>query len=147
MRANLRAALGSPPLILALLFLLLLAASAAFAVTITLSSGNVNAIGGTGLVAVNCPASPCSVTSVTWTLQGVAPFYIQSATVAWTPSFTGSAQVCVNIYTGASTTPTAGACATASGLTSGTATTTTVTFSTAVNPQVVDKVEVIIAQG
>jgi hypothetical protein len=144
MKTNLRAALGSPLLILAMLFLLLLAASAAFATAITLSS--VNAIGGTGLVTVNCPASPCSVTSVTWGLQAAAPFYVQSATVAWTPSFTGSAQVCVNIYTGASTTPTAGACATASGLTSGTATTTTVTFSTAVNPQAVDKVEVIIAQ-
>jgi hypothetical protein len=144
MKTNLRAALGSPLLILAMLFLLLLAASAAFATAITLSS--VNAIGGTGLVTVNCPASPCSVTSVTWGLQAAAPFYVQSATVAWTPSFTGSAQVCVNIYDSTSTLK-AGACLSSpQTVTQGSSTTTSFSFSPAVNPKDIYNVEVIIAQ-
>lgn len=133
--------------------LILLGASAAYAVTISLSSSNIMPIGGTGLVTVNCPATgtPCAVSGVTWTLDTSAPFYVASATVSWTPSLTGTYQVCVNLYDNGNNLLTNGSnCATASGLTGGTATSTTVSFSgtgsSRPNPKDIYKVEVIIVK-
>lgn len=131
--------------------LILLGASAAYAVTISLSSSNIMPIGGTGLVAVNCPGTPCTVSQVTWTLDTLAPHYVVKATVSWTPGVSGNYQVCVNLYDmNRNLLNNGSSCTSASGLTGGTATTTDVPFSgsgsSRPDPKNIYSVEVIIVQ-
>ncbi len=74
-------------------------ASAALAVQITLTSSDVARIGGTGEVMVYCPANPCQVTKVTWTISSVPPFKVTAVNVQWTPATpSGSYTVYVVLY-------------------------------------------------
>jgi len=127
------------------LLALLLAVPAVHAVLISLSTSNVEAIGGTGLVDVRCPTSGCTIGKVEWGMQSSAPYYVEKVLVTWTPAATGSYTVYVNVYDNADNI-----------LASGSATvtvqavqaiTTTVTLSSTVNPKDVYKVEVIILEN
>ena len=119
-------------------------ASAAFAVQIDLSSADIAQLGGTGQVDVNCPANPCQITRVTWTLSGTPP-RVTEVKVVWTPaSSSGSYTVYVTLYKGASTIIGSGS-ASQSG--SSSSVTTTVPISTPYpDPKDVDKVEIVIVQ-
>lgn len=69
-------------LVMAVLLGLLVTAS--YAVLISLSSTDVNALGGTGLVDVSCPASTCQITRVSWTLTTSPPYLVDRVNVQWT---------------------------------------------------------------
>ena len=127
------------------LLALLLAVPAVHAVLISLSTSNVEAIGGTGLVTVRCPTTGCTIAKVEWGLQSTAPYHVERVLVTWTPAATGSYVMYVNVYDNADNI-----------LASGSATvtvqavqaiTTTVTLSSTVNPKDVYKVEVIILEN
>jgi hypothetical protein len=121
-------------------------ASAAFAVQITLSSSNVDQLGGTPTVDVNCPANPCQISRVKWVLKSSAPFKVDKVRVEWqTASSTGSYTVCVTLFDGASP-PTAisGGCETQTA--SSSPVTTEVDVSD-VDPALVYKVQIVIVQN
>ena len=71
--------------------------SAALAVEITLNSTDIAQIGGTGQVEVYCPANPCEVTRVTWSISG-PPFQVTAVNVEWTPRSDGDYTVYVVLY-------------------------------------------------
>ena len=72
-------------------------ASAAFAVEISLSSSDVARIGATPQVEVYCPANPCHITRVTWTLSFPPP-RVTAVNVEWSPADTGTYTVYVVLY-------------------------------------------------
>jgi hypothetical protein len=122
-------------------------ASAAFAVQITLSSSNVDQLGGTPLVDVNCPADSCQINRVKWVLKSSHPFLVDKVKVEWrTASSSGSYTVCVTLFDNASPTPNAisGGCATQTA--SSSSVTTNVDVSDA-DPAQVYKVQIVIVQN
>jgi hypothetical protein len=123
-------------------------ASAAFAVQITLSSSNVDQLGGTPLVDVNCPASSCQINRVKWELRSSHPHLVDKVKVQWeTASSDGSYTVCVTLFDNASPTPNAisGGCATQAA--SSSLETTTVDVSPDADPAQVYKVQIVIVQN
>jgi hypothetical protein len=87
-------------------------ASAAFAVTIGLTSAEVDQLGGTPIVDVYCPANPCQISRVKWVLTSSYPYLVDQVRVDWqTASSTGSYTVCVTLFD-ASNNPISGGCAT-----------------------------------
>jgi len=131
-------------LAIALLPLLLLA-SAAYAVLISLDSSDVNQLGGTGLVDVNCPANPCQVTKVSWDLTSSPPYKVDRVNVQWTTAKSSGAtyNVCVVLYNNAPS-PIAHGCQ-SQGASSGSVT-TSVDVSPDADPKDVYKVEVVIVE-
>jgi len=122
-------------------------ASAAFAVSMGLTSSEVGQLGGTPIVDVNCPATPCQVSKVTWTISGT-PLKVTAVNVQWTPTSSGtgvSYNVYVNLYNSGNS-PVGSGSATQSVPTSGSVT-TTVTLGSPVDPAVIYKVEIVIAQN
>jgi hypothetical protein len=118
-------------------------ASAAFAVQIDLSSADIAQIGGTGQVSVSCPANPCQITRVTWTLSGTPP-RVTEVKVVWTPaSSSGSYTVYVTLYDGSNNIVGSGS-ATQGG--SSSSVTTSVSISPNPDPKNVYKVEIVIVQ-
>jgi hypothetical protein len=122
-------------------------ASAAFAVQITLNESDIAQLGGTGQVDVSCPANPCEITRVTWTLSGTPPRVTQ-VNVKWTPASSSEYKVYVTLYKDASTIVGSGS-ATQSG--SSSPVTTPVPVSpvapyTSIDPKDVYKVEIVIVQ-
>jgi len=117
--------------------------SAALAVVIALDPGDVAEIGGTGQVEVYCPANPCEVSRVTWSISG-PPFQVTAVNVEWTPRSTGSYTVFVVLYDSAP-----------SIISSGSATetdvsgslTTTVPLASPVDPKDIYYVEIVIVQS
>jgi hypothetical protein len=74
-------------------------ASAAFAVTIDLRSVDVDQLGGTPTVNVNCPADPCQISRVKWVLTSSYPYLVDQVRVDWqTASSTGSYTVYVTLF-------------------------------------------------
>jgi len=131
-------------LAIALLPLLLLA-SAAYAVLINLSSSDVNQLGGTGLVDVNCPANPCQVTKVSWVLTSSPPYMVDRVNVQWTTAKSSGAtyNVCVNLYDSSNAFLTGG-CQTQAA--SSSPVTTNVDVSPNADPKDVYRVEVVIVE-
>ena len=124
----------------------LLAVSAVYAASITMSSSSVMALGGTGQVTLNCPASPCSISSLTWSITGppsAAPT-ITGATVTMTLAGTSSNKytVYVTLYGSGSTVLTS---ASATNI-AGAATSATVTISGSITPAQIQGVEVDVVQ-
>jgi hypothetical protein len=122
-------------------------ASAAFAVQITLSSSNVDQLGGTPTVDVNCPANSCQINRVKWELRSSHPHLVDKVKVQWqTASTSGSYTVCVTLFDNASPTPNAisGGCATQAA--SSSPVTTEVDVSPDANPAEVYKVQIVIVQ-
>jgi hypothetical protein len=122
-------------------------ASAAFAVEITLSSSNVDQLGGTPIVDVTCPANSCQISRVKWVLESSYPYLVDRVRVDWqTASTTGSYTVCVTLFDGASP-PNAisGGCATQTA--SGSPVNTYVDVSPNANPAQVYKVQIVIVQN
>jgi hypothetical protein len=123
-------------------------ASAAFAVEITLSSSNVDQLGGTGNVDVLCPADPCQISRVKWVLTSSYPYLVDRVLVNWQTRETSGASytVCVTLFDGASP-PNAisGGCATQSA--SSSPVTTNVDVSPNVHPAQVYKVQIVIVQN
>ncbi|MEM2693656.1 MAG: hypothetical protein QXW56_09260 [Nitrososphaerota archaeon] len=128
-----------------LLAALLLLAFSAYAVLISLSSSDINQLGGTGLVDVTCPANPCQVTKVSWVLTSSAPYKVDKVNVQWTPAKSGSANymVYVALYDIFNNVISSGS-ASQPGSTS--AVTTQVDVAPDVNPKDVYKVEVVIVE-
>ena len=124
----------------------LLAVSAAYAASITMSSSSVMALGGTGQVILNCPASPCSISSLTWSITGppsAAPT-VNGATVTMTLAGTSSNKytVYVTVYGSGSTVLTSASVTNVAGA----ATSATVTISGSITPSQVQSVEVDVVQ-
>ncbi len=70
-------------LLLAALLAALAASSAAYAVLITLTSAEIDQLGGTGNVDVYCPANPCQINRVRWVLTASAPYQVDRVLVEW----------------------------------------------------------------
>jgi hypothetical protein len=121
-------------------------ASAAFAVQITLSSSNVDQLGGTSNVDVNCPADSCQINRVKWVLKSSHPFLVDKVKVEWrTASSTGSYTVCVTLFDNAvPSNAISGGCATQAA--SSSPVTTEVDVSD-VDPALVYKVQIVIVQN
>jgi hypothetical protein len=127
----------------------ILTVSAAYAASMSLSSSNVMALGGTGSVSVNCPASGCAVSQVAWTVSSsssTAPT-ISGAKVTWTTAQTSghNYDVYVTIFSGTTVVGSGSATQAASG----SAVTTSVTITAAsgsITPASLDHVEVDIVQ-
>jgi hypothetical protein len=121
-------------------------ASAAFAVQITLSSSNVDQLGGTSNVDVNCPADSCQINRVKWVLRSSHPFLVDKVKVEWrTASDSGSYTVCVTLFDNAiPSTAISGGCATQTA--SSSPVTTEVDVSD-VDPALVYKVQIVIVQN
>jgi hypothetical protein len=119
-------------------------ASAAFAVEITLNDSDIARIGGTGNVEVRCPANPCQITSVTWTLSFPPP-RVTAVNVEWSPAATGSYTVYVVLYRNDGTTIEASGSQSVTISTLG-STTTTVSVGSA-NPARIYYVEITIVQS
>jgi hypothetical protein len=120
-------------------------ASAAFAVQITLSSSNVDQLGGTQLVDVNCPASSCQINKVKWELRSSYPYLVDKVKVQWqTASTSGSYTVCVTLFDDDEE-EISGGCATQTA--SGSPVTTTVDVSPDADPVAVYKVQIVIMQN
>ncbi len=118
--------------------------SAALAVEINLVSSDVAQIGGTPQVSVTCPANPCQVTRVTWTISG-PPFRVTAVNVQWTPaSSTGSYTVYVALYDNSGA-HISGGSATQTG--SSSSVTTNVSVSPPANPRHIYSVEIVIIQN
>jgi hypothetical protein len=137
--------------VLALALLLagtLLTVSAAYAASITMSSSNVMALGGTGQVTVDCETgtTSCTVTGLSWTTTGppTAAPTLNGATITTTFAGTGSNQytVYVTLYGSGSTVLTS---ASVTGIVGG-STSASVTISGSVTPSQVISVEVDIVQ-
>jgi hypothetical protein len=74
-------------------------ASAAYAVLIDLRSVDVDQLGGTPMVDVNCPADPCQINRVKWVLTSSYPYLVDQVRVDWqTASSTGSYTVYVTLF-------------------------------------------------
>ena len=74
-------------------------ASAAFAVTIDLRSADVDQLGGTPMVDVNCPADPCQISRVKWVLRSSYPYLVYQVKVVWQPASSSSEYtVCVTLF-------------------------------------------------
>ena len=120
-------------------------ASAAFAVTIGLTSADVDQLGGTPTVDVLCPANPCQINRVKWVLTSYYPYLVDRVLVQWqTASSTGSYTVYVTLFD-ASDNPISGGSATQTA--SSSPVTTNVDVSPDTNPAQVYKVQIVIVQN
>ena len=120
-------------------------ASAALAVVIALDPRDVAEIGGTWKVDVYCPANPCEVSRVTWSISG-PPFQVTAVNVEWTPRSTGSYTVFVVLYDSTATNIISSGSTTVS-VTAGSPTTTTVNVSPGASPRDIYYVEIVIVQN
>lgn len=118
-------------------------ASAAYSVLLSLSPSNVQPVAGTGNVQVSCPANPCSVNSVTWTISATAPYKVTGVQISWTPaSSTGSYTVYVTVYDNTNTVIASGSASQAG---SASQVTTSITFGSPISADKIYYVEVVIA--
>jgi hypothetical protein len=123
-------------------------ASAAFAVQITLSPSNVDQLGGTPIVDVNCPAAgdPCQINRVKWELT--SSLKVDKVKVQWqTASTSGSYTVCVTLFNNDSPTPSAISSGCETQTASSSPVTTTVDVSPNADPAEVYKVQIVIMQN
>ena len=73
-------------------------ASAAFAVLIELRTANVDQLGGTPMVDVNCPAAdPCEINRVKWVLTSSYPYLVDQVRVDWQTRETSGASYTVYV--------------------------------------------------
>jgi hypothetical protein len=72
-------------------------ASAAFAVTIGLTSTDVDQLGATPIVDVYCPANPCQISRVKWVLTGSYPYLVDQVRVDWQTRETSGASYTVYV--------------------------------------------------
>ena len=120
-------------------------ASAAFAVQINLTSAEVDQLGGTPIVGVNCPANPCQINRVKWVLTSPYPYLVDQVRVDWqTASSTGSYTVYVTLFD-ASNNPISGGSATQAA--SSSPVSTYVDVSPDADPAEVYKVQIVIVQN
>jgi type 1 fimbria pilin len=121
-------------------------ASAAFAVEITLSSSNVDQLGGTPIVDVTCPANPCQISRVKWVLTSSYPYLVDQVRVDWQTRETSGASYTVYVtLLDASNNPISGGSATQAA--SSSPVSTYVNVSPDVNPAQVYKVQIVIVQN
>jgi hypothetical protein len=121
-------------------------ASVAFAVEITLSSSNVDQLGGTGNVDVLCPADPCQISRVKWVLTSSYPYLVDRVLVNWQTRETSGASYTVYVtLLDSSNNAISGGSATQSA--SSSPVTTNVDVSPNVHPAQVYKVQIVIVQN
>jgi hypothetical protein len=120
-------------------------ASAAFAVEITLSSSNVDQLGGTPIVDVYCPANPCQISRVKWVLTSSYPYLVDRVLVQWQTRETSGASYTVYVtLLDSSSNPISGGSATQAA--SSSPVTTNVNVSD-VDPAQVYRVQIVIVQN
>jgi len=123
----------------------LMLAYAAYAVTIGLTSADVDQLGGTPIVDVYCPANPCQINRVKWVLTSSYPYLVDQVRVDWqTASSTGSYTVYVTLFD-ASNNAISGGYATQAA--SSLPVTTNVDVSPNADPAQVYKVQIVIVQN
>jgi hypothetical protein len=122
-------------------------ASAAFAVTIGLTSAEVDQLGGTENVNVLCPAAdPCQINRVKWVLTSSYPYQVDRVLVQWQSRETSGASYTVYVtLLDASNNPISGGSATQSA--SSSPVTTNVDVSPNADPAQVYKVQIVIVQN
>ena len=119
--------------------------SAALAVQIGLTSAEIDQLGGTGQVNVLCPANPCQISRVKWTLTSSYPYLVDQVRVVWqTASTSGSYTVYVTLFDSSSN-PISGGSATQPA--SSSTVTTDVDVTPNVAPSQVYYVEIVIVQN
>jgi 2,4-dienoyl-CoA reductase-like NADH-dependent reductase (Old Yellow Enzyme family) len=124
-------------------------ASAAFAVTIGLTSAEVDQLGGTDRVEVLCPANPCQINRVKWVLTSsgsYGPYVVDQVRVDWQTRETSGASytVCVTLFDD-NDNAISGGCATQPA--SGSTANTIVNVSPDADPAQVKKVQIVIVQN
>jgi hypothetical protein len=124
----------------------LLTVSVAYAASITMSTTSVMALGGTGQVTLNCPATPCSISSLTWGITGppTAAPTVNQAVVTMTLAGTSSNHytVYVTLFGSGATVLTSASQANVAGA----STSATVTISGSISPSAIVSVEVDVVQ-
>jgi hypothetical protein len=121
-------------------------ASAAFAVTIDLTSAEVDQLGGTPIVDVNCPANPCQINRVKWVLTSSYPYEVYRVRVDWQTRETSGASYTVYVtLLDASNNPISGGSATQAA--SSSPVSTYVNVSPDADPAQVYKVQIVIVQN
>jgi hypothetical protein len=121
-------------------------ASAAFAVTIGLTSAEVDQLGGTPIVDVYCPANPCQISRVKWVLTSSYPYLVDRVLVQWQTRETSGASYTVYVtLLDASNNPISGGSATQAA--SSSPVTTNVDVLPNVDPAQVYKVQIVIVQN
>jgi len=123
-------------------------ASAAFAVTINLTSAEVDQLGGTPIVDVYCPAAgdPCQISRVKWVLTSSYPYLVDRVLVQWQTRETSGASYTVYVtLLDASNNPISGGSATQAA--SSSPVTTNVDVSPNADPAQVYKVQIVIVQN
>jgi hypothetical protein len=121
-------------------------ASAAFAVTIGLTSAEVDQLGGTPIVDVYCPANPCQISRVKWVLMSSYPYQVDRVLVYWQTRETSGASYTVYVtLLDSSNNPISGGSATQAA--SSSPVTTNVDVSPNADPAQVYKVQIVIVQN
>jgi hypothetical protein len=121
-------------------------ASAAFAVTINLTSAEVDQLGGTPIVDVYCPANPCQINRVKWVLTSSYPYLVDQVRVDWQTRETSGASYTVYVtLLNASNNPISGGSATQAA--SSSPVSTYVDVSPNADPAQVYKVQIVIVQN
>jgi hypothetical protein len=121
-------------------------ASAAFAVTIGLTSAEVDQLGGTPIVDVYCPANPCQISRVKWVLTSSYPYLVDQVRVDWQTRETSGASYTVYVtLLDASNNPISGGSATQAA--SSSPVSTYVDVSPNADPAQVYKVQIVIVQN
>ena len=72
-------------------------ASAAYAVLIDLDVRDIDQLGGTPMVDVNCPADPCEISRVKWVLRSSYPYLVDQVKVVWQTRETSGASYTVYV--------------------------------------------------
>jgi hypothetical protein len=121
-------------------------ASAAFAVTIGLTSAEVDQLGGTQNVDVYCPANPCQINRVKWVLTSSYPYLVDQVRVDWQTRETSGASytVYVTLFDNSNNAISGGS---ASQSADSSPVSTYVDVSPNVNPAQVYKVQIVIVQN
>ena len=82
-----------------ILLLILAGVAVAYSVLISLASTDIDQLGATDKVNVQCPASgtPCKIDKVGWLLTTAAPYKVDKVRVTWTPA-KSDASVTYHVY-------------------------------------------------
>ena len=134
-------------ILLSIFISLLLFTVAAYSVAIALEKTDIQRLGGTGQVGIICPANPCEIKKVTWSLTDT-PKRVSAVKIQWTPNQPASGSTItytVYVYLYNKDGNIAG-----SGFTNENGTgevTTTISLNSPIDPKNIEKIEIIIVEN